>query len=95
MIGPERRPTRPASSFGSQCSAKIRSTSLSTPPSIDVERAAGHALLGRLEDQPDPAGQLPDCEASASAGAEQRRWCARRGRRRGRRPARWSGTARP
>ena len=43
VIGPVRRPTRPVSSFGSQCSAKIRSTSLSTPPSIASSAPPGTA----------------------------------------------------
>ena len=87
VIGPERRPTRPASSFGSQCSAKIRSTSLSTPPSIASSAPPGHALLGRLEDHPDPCRAAPAREP-APAPRRARRSCAHRDRRRGRRPAR-------
>ena len=51
-IGPTRTPTCPTSTFGSQCTPNTTSTS-SKPALVDhVDRAAGHRLLGRLEDQP-------------------------------------------
>ena len=56
----------PTSSEGSQCSASA--TDAVDQARIDhVERAAGHDLLGRLEDQPDPAGQAVARASSASA----------------------------
>ena len=66
-------------------------------PAVDgVQRAAGADLLGRLEDQPDAAGQQVRSRSRAST--SQRRSgsrCARRARRRDRRRGSASGTARP
>ncbi len=57
VIGPSRRPTWPTSTPGSQCSAKTRSTSSRRPSPIRRSGSPGHHLLGRLEEQPHPAGQ--------------------------------------
>ena len=59
VIGPSRRPTWPTSTLGSQCSAKIRLDAVERAELHQVQRAAGHDLLGGLEEQPDPAGQQP------------------------------------
>ena len=89
VIGPSRSPTWPTSRRGSQCRAKMRSTPSSAAGRDDGEGAAGHDLLGRLEQQPDPAGQLALAVPGRRARARRRGRprCARRGRRRGRRPA--------
>ena len=57
VIAPERTPSWPASRRGSQCSAKIRPTD-AIPPAASTSSAPPRRLLGGLEDQPDPAGQL-------------------------------------
>ena len=68
-----------------------RRTSASMPVEAagadDVERTAGHDLLGRLEDQPDAVRQLTRSPRAAAAQARRRArpWCARRDRRRARR----------
>ena len=89
VSGPARRPTWPTSIVGSQCSAEDVLDAVECAGGDHVERAAGHHLLGRLEEQPDPAGQRRACGAPRPARGRRRpaRRCARRGRRRGRRPS--------
>jgi hypothetical protein len=67
VIGPLRRPTRPVSSLGSQCSAKIRSTSLSTPPSIASSAPPGTASsAGWKITRTRPASSGPEASARAA-----------------------------
>ena len=64
-------------------------------PARSAQRAAGHDLLGGLEEQPDPTGEQAlrrGPRPRASAGADEARWCARRGRTRGRPRRRCSPT---
>ena len=59
VIGPSRRPTLPTSSVGSQCRPKIRLHVVEGAELDQRQRAAGHDLLGGLEEQPDPAAEQP------------------------------------
>ena len=92
VSGPSRRPTRPTSRLGSQCRPKIVVDAVEGAGLDQVQRAAGHDLLGGLEEQPHPAGQQAARGAPRPARGRRRpgRRCARRGRRRGRRRARCS-----
>ena len=56
VIPPTLSPTRPTTSRGSQCRAKIRSTPSSAAGGDHVRGADAHDLLGRLEHQPYVAG---------------------------------------
>ena len=89
VSGPSRRPDR--------ADVEARVAVQPEDPGDAVERAgvdrhqgaAGHDLLGGLEEQPDPAGQSRRrSDGERQAGSRAARRCARRGRRRGRRPAR-------
>ncbi len=67
VIGPTRRPIVPTSQRRVAVQRKRRSAAVEPARRDHVERAAGHRLLGRLEDQPDPAGQPARAAISASA----------------------------
>ena len=103
VSGPSRRPIRPTSRLGSQCRPKTCETPSSAPAGDQVQRAAGHDLLGGLEEQADAPGQqaargdLGEGEAGAdeaggvdvvAAGVgDAGVRCCSTGRRSGRRPA--------
>ena len=66
------------------------------PAGDGVDRSAGAQLLGRLEDQPDAALELPPLPQPGQhqTGPRARPWCARRARRRGRSRPTATGTER-
>ena len=57
VSGPSRRPRRPTSRLGSQCRPKTWCDVVERAGLDQVQRSPGHDLLGRLEEQPDAAGQ--------------------------------------
>ena len=89
VSGPTRRPTWPTSMRGVAVQAEDVLDVVEGAGGDHLERAAGHDLLGRLEEQPDPARERRRARAPRPARARRRpaRRCARRGRRRARRPS--------
>ena len=67
VSGPSRSPTRPTSMVGSQCRQKMRLDAVERAERPSAAGAAGHDLLGGLEQQPHAPGQQPAACTSASA----------------------------
>ena len=85
MIGPSRRPDLPDVEAGVAVQPEDPDEVVERAQLDQRQRAAGHDLLGRLEEQPDPAGEqalLVD-PAEGERGADERGRCARRARTRG------------